>query len=62
VLEQLARAPIEASFDRIDYVAIADPDSLAPITKVEGRAVLAVAAKIGATRLIDNVVLGEERL
>ena len=61
-LEGLARVPIEASFDRIDYVAIADADTLAPITHVDGRAVLAVAAKIGATRLIDNLVLGEETL
>jgi pantoate--beta-alanine ligase len=62
VLEALARSPIEAAFDRIDYVAVADADSLAPVMEVAGRAVLAVAGKIGATRLIDNVVLGEERL
>lgn len=57
----VARAEIEAAFDSIDYVAIADADSLAPIERVADRAVVAVAAKIGATRLIDNVVLGEER-
>ncbi len=60
-LAGLARREIEPVFDAIDYVAIADADSLAPIDRVADRAVLAVAAKIGATRLIDNVVLGEER-
>ena len=61
-LTSIARAPIEASFDAIDYVALADADSLAPITLVEDRAVIAVAARIGKTRLIDNVVLSEDRI
>ncbi|MGE0786866.1 MAG: pantoate--beta-alanine ligase [Sandaracinaceae bacterium] len=57
-----ARAPIEARFDRIDYVALADADDLAPLDRVgeSGRAVLAVAAHVSGTRLIDNVVLGED--
>jgi pantoate--beta-alanine ligase len=48
---------------RIDYVEVADPDDLAPApgTAVVGsRALLAIAAHAGTTRLIDNVVLGEE--
>ncbi|MCS6856345.1 MAG: pantoate--beta-alanine ligase [Sandaracinaceae bacterium] len=61
-LEALARAPVEASFDAIDYVAVVDPKSLQPIDRIEEKALLAVAARIGQTRLIDNVVLGEERL
>lgn len=58
----LARAPIEASFDRIDYVALADADELSPIeaSEVPSRTLLAVAAHLGTTRLIDNVVLGED--
>ncbi len=60
LLEQQARASIEASFDRIDYVSVVDADALTPIERVEGRALLVVAAHLGATRLIDNTVLGEE--
>lgn len=60
-LEDAARAPIAAAFDSIDYVALADADSLAPLEQVDARAVIAVAARIGKTRLIDNVVLGEDR-
>lgn len=57
----LARAPIEARFDRVDYVALADPDDLSPLPPTVGsRAVLAGAAHLGTTRLIDNVVLGED--
>lgn len=60
-LSSVARAPIEARFDRIDYVALADPETLAPIesARVPERVLLAVAAHIGMTRLIDNTVLGE---
>jgi pantoate--beta-alanine ligase len=46
---------------RVDYVGVADPDDLTPATGAVGpRALLAIAAFAGATRLIDNVVLGEE--
>jgi len=60
-LEALAREPVERDFDRVDYVAVADPDSLDPIEGRCGeRTLLAVAAHLGDTRLIDNVVLGED--
>lgn len=56
-----ARAPILPRFDRIDYVALADADTLAPIQgQAPQRCLLAVAAHLGGTRLIDNVVLGED--
>ena len=59
-----ARAVIEPAASSIDYVACADPDRVAPFDdshRVGSRALLAVACRVGATRLIDNVVLGEER-
>jgi len=58
-----ARAPIAGSATSIDYVALADATSMVPLdemARVEGKVVLAVAAKYGTTRLIDNVVLGED--
>jgi pantoate--beta-alanine ligase len=61
VLEGLARAPIDLVASSVDYVEVRDPDSLAAIDALTGpRAVLAVACRIGVTRLIDNVVLGED--
>ena len=59
VLESIARAPVEAAFDRIDYVAVRDPDTLAPFPE-GSRYVVLVAAHLGTTRLIDNLVLGED--
>ena len=41
----------------IDYVEIYDCPSLEEIEVIENRALLAVAVKIGATRLIDNIIL-----
>jgi pantoate--beta-alanine ligase len=42
-----------------DYVACVAPDDLAPVESADAGSVLAVAARVGRTRLIDNVVLGE---
>ena len=42
----------------IDYVSIADPQTLDELDKVNPPALVSMAVKIGTTRLIDNVVLG----
>jgi pantoate--beta-alanine ligase len=57
-LERLAREPIERVARSIDYVELRDADSLAAIETVSAPAVLAIACRIGTTRLIDNRVLG----
>ncbi|MEW9533323.1 pantoate--beta-alanine ligase [Microbispora sp. NPDC049125] len=42
----------------LDYVVLADPATFAPVAEDHsGEAVLAVAARVGSTRLIDNAVL-----
>ncbi|MEO5799057.1 MAG: pantoate--beta-alanine ligase [Gemmatimonadales bacterium] len=42
-----------------DYIALADPESLAPVVRAEPGTIVAVAARVGTTRLIDNVILKE---
>ncbi len=42
---------------RLDYFQIVDPETLEELDSVSGPALLAVAAYIGTTRLIDNIVL-----
>jgi pantoate--beta-alanine ligase len=44
---------------RTDYVEVLDPDTLAPPTDDTDRWLVAVAAHVGAARLIDNVVVGD---
>lgn len=41
----------------IDYVAAVDPINLRPVEVVESETVIAVAARVGTTRLIDNIIL-----
>ena len=41
----------------IDYIVVADPDTLQPLERIAGRAVVALAVKVGSTRLIDNMVV-----
>jgi pantoate--beta-alanine ligase len=42
---------------RLDYFEIVDPDTLDPVEDVSGGALVAVAAFVGTTRLIDNILL-----
>lgn len=48
----LGRVPMS-----LDYVAAVDPVTLKTVEAVTGPTVLAIAARVGQTRLIDNVVI-----
>jgi pantoate--beta-alanine ligase len=60
-LEELARAHLaERGIDAVDYVAVADPHTLEPLAHADVGAIVALAARVGRTRLIDNVILGNQ--
>ncbi len=40
-----------------EYVAVVAPDTFQPVSTVNGHVLIAVAARVGATRLIDNVTI-----
>lgn len=42
---------------RLDYLAVCDPDTLEPLTRVRDRAVLLGAIRIGTIRLLDNLLV-----
>jgi pantoate--beta-alanine ligase len=42
---------------RVDYIAVVDADTLLPIEDLNAGGLLAIAAYVGNTRLIDNVLL-----
>ena len=44
---------------QVEYVAVAEPDALAPVVEVQPTTIVALAARVGLTRLIDNIILGE---
>jgi pantoate--beta-alanine ligase len=62
-LEALARAPIDRGFDSVDYVTLADAETLERCAgETRSAVVLLAAARIGGTRLIDNAILGVDAL
>lgn len=59
VLTQAARAVLEAAEGvALQYVELVTPDTLETPLRAEAGHVLAIAALVGKTRLIDNVVIG----
>jgi len=62
LLIEAAREEIgQESWVTVDYFEIVDPETLDPVADVSRGALVAVAAYVGTTRLIDNVVLGRVR-
>jgi pantoate--beta-alanine ligase len=61
-LRSAVERALEPIADSIDYVDVRDPESLEPYepSPSSDRALLAIAIRLGKTRLIDNIVLGEE--
>lgn len=45
----------------VDYVELVHPTTLMPLNKVDDRGLLAIAARLGSTRLIDNILLQERQ-
>ncbi len=45
---------------RLQYVSCAHPQTLEELETINGRALLSMAVYVGATRLIDNVILGDK--
>lgn len=42
----------------VEYLAVVDPETLAPVHVVETHALIVIAARVGGVRLIDNAVVG----
>jgi len=57
LLTSIASEPLA----ELDYAEVVDPDSLEPVERIEGEALVALAVYVGKTRLIDNTILGSKR-
>jgi pantoate--beta-alanine ligase len=53
-----ARAELDAVQIEPDYLELRSSEDLSPVERVNGSTLLAVAARVGRARLIDNTVLG----
>jgi pantoate--beta-alanine ligase len=56
-IAQLARASMQELHVEPDYLALVNPDDLVPVHTVRGDTLVAVAARIGEVRLIDNTLI-----
>jgi pantoate--beta-alanine ligase len=60
VLEQRMREPLGREPEvQLEYIAITEPERLQPVAEVDGSSVVALAARVGGTRLIDNIILAQ---
>jgi pantoate--beta-alanine ligase len=57
VLGELVKEPLV----RVEYVRLCDAETLDEIETIEGKAVLALAVRVGKARLIDNRLLGRSQ-
>ena len=55
-----ARRELDARGVEPEYLELRSADDLSPAERVNGRTLLAVAARVGRARLIDNAILGGE--
>jgi pantoate--beta-alanine ligase len=60
VLKRIVQASIRAAPGvRAEYIAIVEPVQMRPVKVAPAGTIVALAAWVGSTRLIDNVILGE---
>ena len=53
-----ARAVVDAEPRcALEYVAVVDPETFEPVERIDGHALVALAARVGPARLIDNILL-----
>ena len=54
---EIAEDPNGAIPVRVDYIALVDPDTMRPVDPAPSRTLMALAVRVGKTRLIDNRLL-----
>jgi pantoate--beta-alanine ligase len=60
IIDEVTKLIKSGPYTDIDYVKICDANTIADIDIITGEAVIALAVKVGSTRLIDNHVFGEK--
>lgn len=57
VVHEIREIVLGAGPAEIDYIELVEPETLQPVTRIEGSVVAALAVRIGGTRLIDNLLI-----
>ena len=58
IVTEMRQMLIDGGVDSIDYAVVADPVTLETADFIDGKVVALIAAYVGKTRLIDNLVIG----
>jgi pantoate--beta-alanine ligase len=59
IKNEIEKLILSHPFTQIDYITLCHPVSLEDVVILEGKTLLALAVKVGKTRLIDNCLLGK---
>ena len=59
IIEEMAETVISVPSTELLYAAAVDPETLEDVTTIDGSVLVALAVRIGRTRLIDNAILGD---
>jgi pantoate--beta-alanine ligase len=57
IMRQMRAILAKAPRAKIDYIAVVDYENLRPLSRVQGKTLIALAVWFGKTRLIDNVIV-----
>jgi pantoate--beta-alanine ligase len=57
ILQNIRSIISQSKIAHLEYAEIVDPDTLKKISMIDRKALIAVAARIGSTRLIDNIIV-----
>jgi pantoate--beta-alanine ligase len=60
IINEVKKLIKKADSTEIDYVKICETNTLSDVNEIKSQSVIALAVKIGKTRLIDNHVFGEK--
>jgi len=61
IISEMKKILNRAPSIKIEYISIVDAETLQELEKIGGRVLVAVAVKIGSTRLIDNILVDVNR-
>jgi pantoate--beta-alanine ligase len=61
IISEMKKILKQAPSIKIEYISIVDAETLQELDKITGKVLIAVAVKIGSTRLIDNILVDVNR-
>ncbi|NLE64692.1 MAG: pantoate--beta-alanine ligase [Elusimicrobia bacterium] len=57
IISEIKKLILEGAHASIDYVSVVDAVGLSPVRRISGNVLIALAARFGKTRLIDNITV-----